>query len=396
MTISRSSFLHYWSSRSGPIPVIGGAPVHSRNSAGGVGDVRGEYYSAIINTPRFEWNTDKATAANERRAMLLLELSRANDCPFSNDFSNAAWVKSNCTVATGILDPAGGTTACTLTSTAANGQATQTLAAGASLARVNSAYVRRRTGSGAIQLLQADSLAFVTVPVTPEWTRVDLLSGANTLRAVGVRLVTSGDAVDVWLSQHETGGFSTSGIQTPTSASVARAVDSFYWNFLAPPQGLMVYDRFVERGTVSALGARWAITSAAAGDPQLMSYAPAGLYTALHNNGTASVTSALAAAGQIGDTCELVTLLTGGGAVQVIQSINGAAVSSGALSAANALAAAWADRRLWLNSEGTAKVGASASADLRIVKYADVVATSAQGIMDELRAAELGLSGEVL
>jgi hypothetical protein len=87
------------------------------------------------------------------------------------------------------------------------------------------------------------------------------------------------------------------------------------------------------------------------------------------------------------------------GSVQIIQSINGAAVTAAGQSGAvpgGPFAAAWSDTRLYANSTGASFVGSAKLAELKLVKYADVVASTAQGRMDEMRAFELGPNADVL
>jgi hypothetical protein len=179
------------------------------------------------------------------------------------------------------------------------------------------------------------------------------------------------------------------------AGSASRGPDSFYWSFPNVPQGMMIYLRFVERGGLALSARLLEISSSAGATPRFLVYGSSGLYTLTHDTGT-PVSSAPATAPAIGDTVELVPVRTPLGAVQLYQSINGAAVTSGALSSALALAAAWADTKLWLNSEGATAVGLNAFADLRVVKYADVVGVTAQAIMDELRSMELGPNGDLL
>lgn len=398
MTLARSSVLHYWSSRYGPLPVIGGKPTHARNSAGMVGDGRGELYDAIINTPRFSWETDKSTSANERRAMLLLERGGTNQIPFSADLSNAAWSKVTATITTGVRDPRGGTSACTVTATAASAQAYQLLAAGASIKRANALWVRRRTGTGAVSLFRSDGVGDAALTLTTDWQRFPAtVPAASTARWVGIILATSGDAVDVWDGQQEDAPVISSEIVNPGAGLTSRSADSFYWDFPPIPQGMMVYLRFVERGSVLSGGYLLSLMSAANANPQFILYAPSGLYTAYHHNGTAPVSALVAVAPAVGDTVELVAQLTSAGIVNIIQSINGAAVTAGSASGANTLAGAWSDTKCWLNSAGiVGGQGLAAFADVRIVKYADVVGATGQAIMDELRAFELGPNGDLL
>src|SRR5688500_16378616 len=76
MPLSRSSVLHYWSARYGPLPIIGGDPVHTRNSASSWADGQGIVQSAIVNTPAF----DHATIGGERRPTLSLSRAVTNIC----------------------------------------------------------------------------------------------------------------------------------------------------------------------------------------------------------------------------------------------------------------------------------------------------------------------------
>jgi hypothetical protein len=85
---------------------------------------------------------------------VLVEEARTNLCLYSDDFTNAAWVKSNLTAAKTATGPDGVTnSASTLTATAANATAQQAITS-ASAARITSMFVKRRTGTGAVYLSQ--------------------------------------------------------------------------------------------------------------------------------------------------------------------------------------------------------------------------------------------------
>lgn len=399
MTLSRSSVLHYWSSRYGPLPIIGGRPTHSRNSAGSVADARGELYDAIINTPRFAWETDKATSANELRAMLLLELASTNRIPYSTDVTNAVWTATGASMGGTAPDPKGGAAAQIITATAANGQYVQTLAAGSSLVRTNSVWVRRRTGSGAVSLLTPDNSAFTAIAVGPTWQRFSLPGAASTARAIGIRLATLGDQVDVYNFQQEDAPFPTRDMPNPGASLSTRAVDAFSWAYSAPPQAMMLYVRHVERGTISIAGqGLWGIGDTGAAGPRLLLWASAaGSYQLYYQPIAAGASYTATLAGpSLGDTAETVAILTATGQVRLIQSINGAAVTDSGLVAGAALPTAWSALTMQLGQFSTTSPGVAAFADVRAVKFADVVASTAQGIMEELRAFELGPNGDVL
>jgi hypothetical protein len=85
---------------------------------------------------------------------VLIEEARTNLCLYSDDFTNAAWVKSNLTTAKTATGPDGvANSASTLTATAANATARQDITS-ASAARITSMFVKRRTGTGAVYLSQ--------------------------------------------------------------------------------------------------------------------------------------------------------------------------------------------------------------------------------------------------
>lgn len=288
---------------------------------------------------------------------LLLEDTRTNNLLWSNDFSNAVWTKVTCTITTGIADPAGGTAACTLTATGANATASQLLSNGASLARPFSVWLRRRTGVGTIQVLDGNGGAYTTVTLSASWTRFSKTGAASVFRQGGIKIVTSGDAIDAWCGDDEDGAFPSSEIVT-TTVALARGADTYSLPFTATPVEMTGYVKFVEKGTAQVTGGVVVLfANAAGGNPQFACYATGGVYHVYHHNGTSSVDVALAVAPAIGDTVELVFRLYGDGSVDITQSINGAAPTSSAQSAANALASAWAGQLCYLNSIGTTGTG---------------------------------------
>lgn len=285
---------------------------------------------------------------------LLLEAARTNQLLWSNDFSNAAWAKTTCTITTGIADPASGSTACTLTATGANSHCLQTLAAGASLVRTNSIWLRRRTGTGVVFLRDAPNTGFVDVGtgLSATWTRFSLTAAASTGRNLDIQIATNGDAVDAWMGDEEDGAFASSEIATTTGA-LARGADTYSLPFTPAPVELTVYIKFVELGTLLTQARVFEIGSAAGATPRFLCFASGGFYTALHHNGTAQVTSALGVAPAINDVVELVVRLYADGSVDITQTINGATATVSTQSAANPLSTAWAGQLCYLNSIGT-------------------------------------------
>lgn len=141
----------------------------------------------------------------------------------STDLTNASWTKSNITTAQTATGPGGvANAATTLTANAGNATVTQAITS-ASSARTTSVYLKRRTGTGNIDLTDDNGSTWTTKTITSSWARYDI---TNTLAnpTVGIRIVTSGDEIDVALFQHETGSVATSPIQTYAS-TVTRASD---------------------------------------------------------------------------------------------------------------------------------------------------------------------------
>jgi hypothetical protein len=158
---------------------------------------------------------------------VLVEEARTNLCLYSDDFTNAAWVKVNVTPAKTATGPDGvANSASTLTATLANGTVLQAITS-ASAARITSMFVKRRTGSGTVEVTQNNGVLWTAVTVTANWTRVSVPSATILNPIVGVRIVTSGDAIDVALFQNENGAFITSPIPTTNNPlGVTRAADN--------------------------------------------------------------------------------------------------------------------------------------------------------------------------
>ena len=200
-------------------------------------DSSGLSQNAANNTPRFDWASTTSTGsgtqaspyviplqANPTCNGLLIEESRTNRALWCRDATQASWVKTSITVAkdqTGIDGVAN--SASSLTASSPNGTAIQTITL-ASGSRTASVYLKRITGTGTIQV-SLDGSTWSSVDLSNGlWNRV-VLSGTVTNPIVGIKIVTSGDAVAMDFAQIEDGAFVTSPILT-TSATVTRAVDS--------------------------------------------------------------------------------------------------------------------------------------------------------------------------
>jgi hypothetical protein len=169
---------------------------------------------------------------------LLAEPARTQLLTNVRDWSHADWVKSNMTctkTATGADGVANAASTCT--ASANNGTAKQAFS-GASVVRAGSFSVRRRTGSGTVSATIDDGTTwcdvttalFIAMANGCQWLRLQTygddardtagvcytgcgaFSAALTSYGIGLRLGTSGDAVDVDFAQLEPGLWQTSPI----------------------------------------------------------------------------------------------------------------------------------------------------------------------------------------
>jgi len=426
MALSLSSVLFYWSARYGPVPVVGGTPVHTRNGSAFVADQRGQLYPAIVNTPRFGWDTINS----ERRQTMLLEAASTNLLAYSEDFSH--WTSGALTLTTGQPDPLGGTGATLGTATSVGGSMLLTPTFTGNGAKAASLFVKQGTSATIVFGIYDFTATTWRYAARATWTSgvpvlstsngtgtnyppIDLGGGwwllqiaCNGVVAANVNyfyVYPGGTTVTgnstVFGAQTENSVVPSSYIQT-TGSPASRAVDQFYFDQSAPtPQAMAVYLRFVEQGTAQsaanyrALG----ITTSGGGTPEFLLYSPSsgpGQYAIYHNNAVSNVGVTVAGTPALGDVVELVGILNTNGSVRIIESINGGAVTDSGVSSTLTLAAAWSDVKIWLNSAGTTSVGINRFAEAKMVKFADLVSTTAAGYMTELRNFELGPNGGIL
>ena len=164
--------------------------------------------------PRFDY--DPVTLAAKG---LLIEEQRTNYALYSHDLTNAAWTATTMSTAKTATGPDGvANSATTITASAGNATILQAIT-DASNARITSCYIKRRTGTGTVEMTQDNGSTWAAVTVTASWTRVSIASATLANPTIGLRIVTNGDAVDVWGFQNERGAFVTSVI--PTTASTA-------------------------------------------------------------------------------------------------------------------------------------------------------------------------------
>lgn len=160
----------------------------------------------------------------------LIEGALVNRCLQSQVFENVAWVASNITKTDNdAVAPDGTSTAALLLATAGNGTVIQDLGVVGSAEKTGSLWIKRKTGTGNIDLTMDDGAGWSTQSVTTTWTRFSVTQTlAN--EGFGIRIVTDTDAVWVWQGQVETSGFPSSDIVT-TTVGISRPLDVLNYVF---------------------------------------------------------------------------------------------------------------------------------------------------------------------
>lgn len=158
---------------------------------------------------------------------LLIEPARTNLCHFSEGANGASWTATNITVtANTATDPAGNQKADRLAASAGNGTLLQSVAS-ASGVHTFSIWMQRFSGTGDIQMTLDNGATWTTKTLSGSMERFFITQTlANPV--VGIRIVTNGDAVEMWGAQLERGvSWPSSYIQTLGAASATKVADTF-------------------------------------------------------------------------------------------------------------------------------------------------------------------------
>jgi hypothetical protein len=152
-----------------------------------------------------------------------VEPAATNLALHSRDLTNAVWSGTTVTTAKNAVGADGVASGATrITATAASGTVLQALSH-ASQSRVFSAYIRRVTGTGAIQLTTNGGTNWTTVTISSLYTQVACAAQTVASGTIGIRLAVSGDVIEVDFTQGEVGPVATSPIATTIATGTRNA-----------------------------------------------------------------------------------------------------------------------------------------------------------------------------
>lgn len=201
--------------------------------------VSGVYSTAAADEPVFEYR-------NVILQGMRWEMEqRTNLALWNRDLTNAAWTKTN---GTPLKDQTGidavSNSASSFTATAGNATCLQSITS-ASAARVTSFFLKRLTGTGTVNITQDNGTTWTAVTLTSAWQRFQVTATAAN-PVIGIRVVTSGDAVALDFAQHETPASTASSPIATTTTAVIRQPDVLTATSISPwyrqDEGTVVFE----------------------------------------------------------------------------------------------------------------------------------------------------------
>jgi len=177
--------------------------------------------SAAYYGPRFDYSPSSVGTP-----LGLLVEAAATNVVLQDRHLATTWVSTNVTAAntqTGIDGVAN--SASSLTATAGNGTTCQAITLGSS-ARFESAYVKRITGTGVVNLSMDNGATYTPITIPVAFGRVSIPTQTLANPEPCFQITTNGDAIAVDVVQNETGSSGATSAILTTTTSVTRAADS--------------------------------------------------------------------------------------------------------------------------------------------------------------------------
>lgn len=155
--------------------------------------------------------------------------------------SDAGWVASNVTKSTSTGADGTANGAATLTASAGNGTVLFTTVLAAAI-RTFSAWVRRRTGTGTVNITGDNGATWTAITLTSSYQLFQFTTANVANPVVGFRIVTSGDAIDVDFNQLEAAAWASSPIDVATATRNADVLSYVTANNFGTAQGSAYFE----------------------------------------------------------------------------------------------------------------------------------------------------------
>jgi hypothetical protein len=183
---------------------------------------------------------------------MLQEEAATNILPYSEEFDNAAWSKTSCTVnANAVTAPDGTATADEIVYSAA-GNIADGVGIAASTPAVLSVFMKVASGTASIRLLDAQAGALDTYTVTDQWQRFELAYTSAGSATASARIESlSAQTIHAWGMQLET-GVTVATSYIPTSGASASRVETTWQVSDLVARGYIDHSQGEMRGTYVA------------------------------------------------------------------------------------------------------------------------------------------------
>lgn len=205
-----------------------------RSSSATYFDSAGLVKIAANNVPRFDYDPATLTLRG-----LLVEETRTNLLNWSQTFATSGGTQNNWVDSASLqrvsatrTSPDGTGNALEIKANAADQTIISSAAAGSSAQRVFSIFLKRVTGTGAIQYTLDNGTTWTTQAITASWVRYTF-DATTANQQVGIRIRTNGDVIQIWGAQLEAGACPSSYIPT-TSTTAQRQADVATVTTLSP------------------------------------------------------------------------------------------------------------------------------------------------------------------
>lgn len=221
----------------------------------------------------------------------------------------------------------------------------------------------RVTWTAGVPTLTTESGAGTIYPVLAlanGWYRI-LFSATGVIAANSNNVQVVADSVGTgtvfaWGAQVENAIVPSSYIKTE-GTTVTRNADSLYFPFTAAPQAMTVYVRGVQLARTTSVPSTWWLWGIGASNgsltPRAGVFLSTNAYSFFYENTVQSTSGAFGASAVCGDLIELNAQIAANGQNRLGGSLNGGTETLSAFTGSQAVANAWADQRLWINSIGT-------------------------------------------